>query len=32
MEVPEGAFKQWGYDLAKNEFGATDYQGEPSPE
>ena len=27
MKFTEGAFKQWGYDLAKNEFGVTDYQG-----
>jgi isocitrate dehydrogenase len=23
MKFTEGAFKQWGYDLAKEEFGAT---------
>jgi isocitrate dehydrogenase len=29
MKFTEGGFKQWGYDLAKSEFGATDYQGGP---
>jgi isocitrate dehydrogenase len=29
MKFTEGAFKQWGYDLAKNEFGATEIDGGP---
>ncbi len=29
MKYTEGAFKNWGYDVAKHEFGATDYQGGP---
>jgi len=29
MKFTEGAFKQWGYDLAKKEFGAKDYEGGP---
>ncbi len=29
MKFTEGGFKQWGYDLAKNEFGATDLDGGP---
>ena len=29
MKYTEGAFKNWGYELAKNEYGATDYQGGP---
>ncbi|MDF1757092.1 MAG: NADP-dependent isocitrate dehydrogenase [Legionellaceae bacterium] len=29
MKFTEGAFKDWGYALAKNEFGAKDYQGGP---
>ena len=29
MKDTEGAFKTWGYELAKNEYGATDYQGGP---
>lgn len=29
MKFTEGAFMEWGYELAKNEFGATDYQGGP---
>jgi isocitrate dehydrogenase len=29
MKFTEGAFKQWGYELAKNEFGARDYEGGP---
>lgn len=29
MKFTEGAFKQWGYDLAKREFGAKDYEGGP---
>lgn len=29
MKFTEGAFKQWGYDLAKNEYGAKDYEGGP---
>jgi len=29
MKFTEGAFRDWGYELAKNEFGATDYQGGP---
>lgn len=27
MKFTEGAFRDWGYALAKNEFGAVDYQG-----
>ena len=29
MKFTEGGFKQWGYDLAKNEFGATELDGGP---
>lgn len=29
MKFTEGAFKTWGYELSKNEYGATDYQGGP---
>ncbi|MEE9445592.1 MAG: NADP-dependent isocitrate dehydrogenase [Cocleimonas sp.] len=29
MKFTEGGFKQWAYDLAKNEFGATDLDGGP---
>lgn len=29
MKFTEGAFKQWGYDLAENEFGATPLDGGP---
>ena len=29
MKFTEGKFKEWGYQLAKNEFGAVDYQGGP---
>jgi isocitrate dehydrogenase len=29
MKFTEGAFKQWGYDLAKEHFGATLYEGGP---
>ncbi len=29
MKFTEGKFKEWGYELAKREFGATDYQGGP---
>ena len=29
MKFTEGGFKQWGYDLAKNEFGATLLDGGP---
>jgi isocitrate dehydrogenase len=29
MKFTEGAFKQWGYDLAKSEFGATEIDGGP---
>lgn len=29
MKFTEGKFKEWGYDLAKREFGAQDYQGGP---
>lgn len=29
MKFTEGAFKQWGYDLAKKEYGAKDYEGGP---
>ncbi|MDX1686070.1 MAG: NADP-dependent isocitrate dehydrogenase [Saprospiraceae bacterium] len=29
MKFTEGKFKEWGYDLAKREFGAVDYEGGP---
>ncbi|MBT8221469.1 MAG: NADP-dependent isocitrate dehydrogenase [Bacteroidia bacterium] len=29
MKFTEGKFKEWGYELAKREFGAVDYQGGP---
>lgn len=29
MKFTEGAFKNWGYELAKNEFGATEIEGGP---
>jgi isocitrate dehydrogenase len=29
MKFTEGAFRDYGYQLAKSEFGATDYQGGP---
>jgi isocitrate dehydrogenase len=29
MKFTEGKFKEWGYKLAKKEFGAQDYQGGP---
>jgi len=29
MKFTEGAFKAWGYELSKNEYGAQDYQGGP---
>lgn len=29
MKFTEGGFKQWGYDLAKNEFGASELNGGP---
>ena len=29
MKFTEGGFKQWGYDLAKTEFGATEIDGGP---
>lgn len=29
MKFTEGMFKEWGYELAKNEFGAVDYEGGP---
>ncbi len=29
MKFTEGAFRDWGYALAKNEFGAKDYEGGP---
>jgi isocitrate dehydrogenase len=29
MKFTEGAFKQWGYDLAKSEFGAVEMDGGP---
>ncbi len=29
MKYTEGMFKEWGYELAKNEFGAVDYEGGP---
>ncbi len=29
MKFPEGKFKDWGYQLAKEEFDATEYKGGP---
>lgn len=29
MKFTEGAFKDWGYEVARNQFGATAYQGGP---
>jgi isocitrate dehydrogenase len=29
MKFTEGAFRDWGYQLAKQEYGATEYQGGP---
>lgn len=29
MKFTEGAFKDWGYQVARESFGATDYQGGP---
>ena len=29
MKFTEGAFKAWGYELAKNQYGGTDYEGGP---
>ena len=29
MKFTEGAFKTWGYELAKNEYGAEDFEGGP---
>jgi isocitrate dehydrogenase len=29
MKFTEGAFRDWGYELARKEFGAVDYQGGP---
>ena len=29
MKFTEGKFKEWGYQVAKEEFGAVDYQGGP---
>lgn len=29
MKFTEGAFKDWGYQVAREEFGATEYQGGP---
>ncbi len=29
MKFTEGKFKEWGYEVAKREFGAKDYQGGP---
>lgn len=29
MKFTEGKFKEWGYELAKNDYGATDYEGGP---
>jgi len=29
MKFTEGKFKEWGYELAKNEYGAVDYEGGP---
>lgn len=31
MKFTEGQFKVWGYELAKREYGATDYEGGPWP-
>ena len=29
MKYTEGAFRKWGYELAREEFGAVDYEGGP---
>lgn len=29
MKFTEGAFKEWGYEVAREQFGAKDYQGGP---
>jgi isocitrate dehydrogenase len=29
MKYTEGAFRDWGYELARTEYGATEYQGGP---
>jgi isocitrate dehydrogenase len=29
MKYTEGAFRDWGYELAKQEFGAVEFQGGP---
>jgi isocitrate dehydrogenase len=29
MKYTEGAFRDWGYELARKEYGATEYQGGP---
>ena len=29
MKFTEGKFKEWGYSLAKNEYGSVDYEGGP---
>ena len=29
MKFTEGKFKEWGYEIAKNEYGAVDYEGGP---
>jgi len=29
MKYTEGKFKEWGYDLAKSQYGAEDYEGGP---
>ncbi len=29
MKYTEGGFRDWGYELARREFGATDYEGGP---
>jgi isocitrate dehydrogenase len=29
MKFTEGAFRDWGYDVAREEYGATDFQGGP---
>lgn len=29
MKFTEGAFKSWGYELAKNQYGAQDFEGGP---
>ena len=29
MKFTEGAFKEWGYQVARDDFGAKDYEGGP---